>query len=164
MPRRASQRFPGLPGPPSASLGLPGAPRASPGLVPFDHFRKQSWVLLQIGSFRPVCAFPCAPNRKTVVLFLCWFLEFVVGFVLWVAKQLWCSCAFFCALVCAFSCAGFWSLWSGLCSGLQNSCGVLVLFLCSSLCFFLCWFLEFVVGFVLWVAKQLWCSCAFFVL
>ena len=46
MPRRASQRFPGLPGPPSASLGLPGAPRASPGLVPFDHFRKQSWVLL----------------------------------------------------------------------------------------------------------------------
>ena len=38
MPRRASQRFPGLPGPPSASLGLPGPPRASPGLVPFDHF------------------------------------------------------------------------------------------------------------------------------
>ena len=73
--------------------------------------------------------------------------------MLWVAKQLWCSCAFFCALVCVFSCAGFWSLWSGLCSRLQNSCGVLVLFLCSSLCFFLCWFLEFVVGFVLQDSK-----------
>ena len=47
-------------------------------------------------------------------------------------------------------------------------CKTVVVFLCfvlcSSLCFFLCWFLEFVVGFVLWVAKQLWCSCAFFVL
>ena len=116
------------------------------------------FLVLVFGACGRVCALGC----KTIVVFLCfflcsslcfflcWFLEVVVGFVLWVAKQLWCSCAFFCALVCAFFYLKYKRLLPR--AAVEH----------SSLCFFLCWFLEFVVGFVLWVAKQLWCSCAFF--
>ena len=77
----------------------------------------------------------CALGCKAVVLFFVLFLVLVFGV---------------CGRVCALGC---------------KTVVVFLCFFCALVCaFFLCWFLEFVVGFVLWVAKQLWCSCAFFVL
>ena len=137
--RREGERLSAAPTPTPASKStsasqacqsLPRPPWASPGLVPSDHFRKESWVLMQIRLFQAGCAFPCAPNRKTVVLFLCSFLEFVVGFVLRIAKQLCYSCAFFCALVCA----GFWSLRLGLCSRLAKQLCYSCAFSCALVC------------------------------
>ena len=90
--------------------GLPGPPQAWYLLIILE---RNSWVDVNWNL-------SSAPNRETVVLFLCSFLEFVVGFVLRIAKQLCYSCACFCALVCAFSCAGVWSLWLGLCSRLAT--------------------------------------------
>ena len=62
-------RFPGLPEP-------SGSPRASPGLVPFDHFKRNSWVDVNWTFF------------KQLVIFL----------VLQIAKQLCFSCARFWSL------------------------------------------------------------------
>ena len=47
--QREQATVPALPRPArpsSASQGLPRASQTSPGLVPFDHFRKESWVLM----------------------------------------------------------------------------------------------------------------------
>ena len=76
---------------------------ASPGLVPFDRFKgiprsDANWTFSS-----SLCFFLCSKSQNSCV-FLVFVLEFVVGFVLRIAKQLCYSCAFVCSSLCFFLC------------------------------------------------------------